>query len=90
MLAIVPLPGDPAADDHIAPRTIEVASTISLLAEIDTGRHVQQVADRRAAVLAALEAGDIGLWRIIDRFDRTVGNRETDQYSGDRLDHRLG
>ena len=59
------------------------------LTELDTRRHVKKIADRGSAVLAVLEAWNVSLGQIIDRFDRTVGNGDAHQQAGDRLHHRL-
>jgi hypothetical protein len=51
---------------------------------------MQEITDRRPAIFGSAEARHIDLGRVVDRFDRTFGNRDADQQAGDRLDHRLG
>ncbi len=51
---------------------------------------MEQVEDRGPAVFAAFEPRDIGLRRVVDRFDRALGNGNADQYPRDRFGDRLG
>jgi hypothetical protein len=50
---------------------------------------MEQIADRRLAVLAASKSGHIGFDRIIDGFDRAFRDGNPNQYAHDRLDHGL-
>jgi hypothetical protein len=65
-----------------------VVVAVVVLAERDAGGHGQEVADRRAAILAAGECRHVALGRILDRGDGAVGEREPDQHRRDRLRHR--
>src|SRR5205823_4825523 len=70
----------PQATYHIDPQAIEVALAVLRFPEFDTGRHVQQVTDRRLAVFRALKARHIRLWRIIDRFDLALAKSDPNQH----------
>ena len=74
---------------HVAPKPVEVAAAVPLLAEVDAGGHVQEVADRRRPVFAAAKARHVSLGRIRDRLDRALGHGDADQHADDRLHHRL-
>jgi hypothetical protein len=81
--SIVPRPGPRPA--IAPPQPVEVAAVIAILAELDARGHVQQGADRRAAVFAALQARHILLRQVIDRADRAFGDGQADQQAGDRF-----
>ena len=51
---------------------------------------MQEIADRRPAVLAALEFRHVHVGGVVDRLDRAFRNRDADQDSHDRFHHRLG
>src|SRR5258707_13397679 len=50
---------------------------------------MQQVTDRRYAIFRAFEPGDIGLRRIVHRFDRAFCDGGANQHASDRLGHGL-
>jgi hypothetical protein len=69
--------------EHVGPKTVEIALAVALFAKLDAGGHVQEIADRRLAVFAALETGHIGFGGVVDRFDRAFRDCDANQYAGD-------
>ena len=76
--------------EQVAPEARNIVLPVVGLLEVDTGRHVQQRADRCLTVLGACERSDVGRDVVINRFDETVGCGDADQHRGDGLRHRLG
>ena len=50
---------------------------------------MQEIADRRPAIFGSPKSRHVGFGRVVDRFDRAVGDGKANQKAGDRLDHRL-
>jgi len=73
----------PSPNDHVVPQAIEVALVVALFAKLDARGHVQEIADRRPAILGAFETRHIGFGRVVDRFDRAFRDCDADQYPRD-------
>src|SRR5262245_44402017 len=78
-----------SAGDHVIPQSIEIAPTVPVFPKIDARRHMQEIPDWSRPVLCALKARHVVFDLVVDRFDRPLGYRNTDQYADDRFDHRL-
>src|SRR5262245_4943642 len=79
----------PRPGDHVTPESIEIASTVPVFPKVDSRRHMEEIPDRGHPKLATPEARHIGFGFVVDRFNRSLGDRNTNQYTHNGLDHRL-
>ena len=78
----------PAQEVGVPHERRDVVAAAVVLPKAHAGRHLQQVAERRASVLGAGQLGHVGRRLIVDRADVALGDRDADQHRGHGLGHR--